>query len=182
MKKKIVICLLCINKHNKTRKKDTNLNSHEFEDVFLSFFEQIWGIPSRWRREDFVCFWLLLWVQIDPWRDFIYCHPLLPLLLWLWWNAMSECEKKSFVNKITYYVKYDSIRLDTGCTSTPPLHVEMHGWWAILTRLKARLMFPSSVQRNTLPLSDPRSDLGFFCIPAKSEIIFLTPVCWCAPD
>lgn len=31
----------CINKKNKLREKETNLNSHEFEDVFLSFFKQI---------------------------------------------------------------------------------------------------------------------------------------------
>lgn len=87
----------CIYKNDKMRGKEPNLNAHEFEDVFLSFFKQIWGIPSRWRREDFVRLWLLLWVQIDPWRDFIYSNPLLPLLLWhrLWWNACRNVKKKS---------------------------------------------------------------------------------------
>lgn len=133
------------------RGKEPNLNAHEFEDVFLSFFKQIWGIPSRWRREDFVRLWLLLWVQIDPWRDFIYSNPLLPLLLWhrLWWDACKNVKKKE------------------------PLHLHSNfRSWGKLT-WKAKLTFASAVPRNNLPLSDPKSDLGFFCMPAKSEMIFL---------
>lgn len=148
----------CINKNNKMREKETNLNSHEFEDVFLSFFKQIWGIPSRWRREDFVRFWLLLWVQIDPRRDFIYSNPLLPLLLWhrLWWYACKNVKKKRRASSFTFQTNKRNFRA-----------------WGKLTWLKAKLAFPSPVPRNDLPLSDPKSDLGFFCIPAKSEMIFL---------
>lgn len=142
----------CINK-NKMREKETNLDSHEFEDVFLSFVKQIWGIPSRWRREDFVRFWLLLWVQIDPRRDFIYSNPLLPLLLW---HRLWLCKNVK---------KKEPLNLHSKLTSA---------WaWGKLTRLKAKLRFPSSVPRNNLPLSDPTSDLTFFCMPAKNEGIFL---------
>lgn len=62
-------------------KTKTNLDPHEFEDLFLSFLKQSSTGSTGYRCKNIVHSRLFLWIQIDPWGNLIYCHSPLPLVL-----------------------------------------------------------------------------------------------------
>lgn len=64
----------------KEKKKQTNLDPHELQDLFLCFLEQS-SAGSTGNGCENIVHRLFLWIQIDPRGDLVYGHPSLPLVL-----------------------------------------------------------------------------------------------------